>query len=436
MGTAWLLAVYGVPLLLGWALYRGSRRRKEDASRAALAATRASGITQPVSLHPVINPNRCVGCGACVRVCPQGDVLGVVAGQAELINPTHCIGHGRCAQSCPTDAITLAIGTEERGVDIPILDPHFQTSIPGIFVAGELGGMGLIRNAVEQGRQAIKAVSRLDGIGTGDGLDLVIVGAGPAGFASSLAAQELGLRYVTLEQDRFGGSIAHHPRGKIVVTEPVDLPLVGKVRIRETTKEWLLDFWDDVRRKHHLEIRELVKVESVQRMDDRFRVETSTDIFEPRAVLLAVGRRGTPRKLGVPGEDLAKVVYRLSNADQYAGRKVLVVGGGDSAVEAATALTRVEGCEPILSYRGKALSRPRVGTIEALVAKVEEGRAQVVLDSELVRIDHDSVELRTPSALRRIPNDAVIVCAGGELPKDFLRAAGVAIETASGVPLG
>lgn len=436
MDIAGLLAVYAVPLLLGWALYLRRRRRSESASRGALAATQASGITQPVSLHPVINPNRCMGCGACTRACPQGDVLGVVAGQAELINPTHCIGHGRCAESCPTDAITLAIGTDERGVDIPILDPHFQTSTPGIFVAGELGGMGLIRNAAEQGRRAIEAVARLDGIGRGDGLDLVIVGAGPAGFASSLAAQELGLRYVTLEQDQFGGSIAHHPRGKIVVTEPVDLPLVGKVRIRETTKEWLLGFWDDVRAEHALAIRELVKVESVQRAGERFRVETSGGVFEPRAVLLAVGRRGTPRKLGVSGEELAKVVYRLSDADQYAGQRVLVVGGGDSAVEAVTALAKVDGCRPVLSYRGKSLSRPRPATVDALGVEVKEGRAQVVFDSEVVRIEDQFVELRTPSAQRRIGNDVVIVCAGGELPKDFLRSAGVAMETANGVPLG
>jgi thioredoxin reductase/NAD-dependent dihydropyrimidine dehydrogenase PreA subunit len=436
MGNVSLLAVYGLPLLAGLVIYLRARRRKEVASRDALAAVQASGITQPVSLHPVINPNRCMGCGACTRACPQGDVLGVVAGQAELVNPTHCIGHGRCAASCPTDAITLVIGTEERGVDIPVLDPHFQTSTSGIYVAGELGGMGLIRNAAQQGRRAIESISHLDGIGLRSGFDVVIVGAGPAGFAASLAAQELGLRYVTLEQDQFGGSIAHHPRGKIVVTEPVDLPLIGKVSIRETTKEWLLDLWDDARRDHALQIREHVKVESIASVGDGFKVETGSETLETRAVLLAVGRRGTPRKLGVVGEERNKVVYRLTDAEQYAGKRVLVVGGGDSAVEAATALARVADCRPVLSYRGKTLSRPRPDTMAALAVEVKSNRAKVVLDSELLEVGDDFVELRTPSARRRIGNDAVIVCAGGELPKDFLRSAGVEVETANGVPLG
>ncbi len=435
MQNAWMLLLYALPLMAGSWLYTRRRARTEHDSRAALARTRDTGIVQPVSLHPVINPNRCMGCGACVRACPQGDVLGVVAGQAELINPTHCIGHGRCAASCPTDAIRLAIGTEERGVELPVLDEHFQTTTRGIFVAGELGGMGLIRNAVEQGCQAIRAVQRLEGSGRPDQLDVVIVGAGPAGFAASLAAQELGLRYVTLEQDVFGGAIAHHPRGKVVVTEPVTLPLVGKVRIRETDKDWLLGFWKQARQAHGLRIQERTRVEAIVPVAGGFEVEASGKAIATRAVLLAVGRRGTPRKLGVPGEEQSRVVYRLADADQYRGRRVLVVGGGDSALETAVALARVEGCSASLSYRGKEFARPRPGSVEALRTEKAAGRLQVLLGTEVAQIGSDFVELRSADGIRRLGSDAVIVCAGGELPSDFLRAAGVAIETAHGEPL-
>ena len=433
IGMFW---VYGLPLALVVGIYVLRAKRGESERRQALHAVRESAAAAPVSLHPVINPNRCMGCGACTRACPQGDVLGVVAGQAELINPTHCIGHGRCAESCPTDAITLAIGSEERGVDLPILDESFQTSTPGIFVAGELGGMGLIRNAVQQGREAMNAIAARARGGSGSMLDVVIVGAGPAGFAASLAAQGHGLRYLTLEQDVFGGSIAHHPRGKIIVTEPVDLPVVGKVRIRETSKEWLLGFWDEVRREHGLRIEERTHVEGIHPESGGFRIETTRGTHTARSVLLSVGRRGTPRKLGVPGEELAKVVYRLTDPAQYEGCRVLVVGGGDTAVEAVVALASVEGCRPILAYRGKALSRPRPRNIDALKRCVREKRARVALAAEVVHIALDSVDLRLADRTRREPNDAVIVCAGGELPRDFLDAAGVAIEVAHGVPVG
>jgi len=263
-------------------------------------------------------------------------------------------------------------------------------------------------------------------------LDVVIVGAGPAGFTASLAALERKLRFVTLEQESRGGTVAHYPRGKIVMTAPVKLPIVGKVRIRETTKEALLSFWQDIERRTGLPIHYSESVESVTAHGDGFLVRTSDDLYRTRSVLLAIGRRGTPRKLGVPGEDLPKVVYRLIDPEQYDGQQVLVVGGGDSALEAAAALSERPGTTVTLSYRGQALSRAREKNRERVRAAEAEKRLTILLESEVVRVDQAEIIIEQHAATRSLPNDIVIVCAGGILPTQFLKEIGVRVETKYG----
>jgi len=437
LGTDALLscAIYGIPLAGVLALHSRRRRRSERESRRTLERSRAAGLVEPASLHPVINPKRCFGCGACVRACPEGDVLGLVDGQSAVVNPSNCIGHGECQLACPAEAITLVLGTETRGVEIPVLGPDFQTNVPGIFVAGELGGMGLIRNAVVQGRQAIDGVRRLDGIGKGRRLDVVIVGAGPAGLAASLAAKRHGLRSVTLEQESLGGSVAHYPRGKIVMTSPVELPLFGRLAIRETTKEALLELWARVIRETGIRIRHEESVEAIARTPEGLQVKTSRSSYATRAVVLAIGRRGTPRKLGVPGEDASKVVYRLIDAEQYGGQRLLVVGGGDSALEAAAALAAVPRTEVTLVHRGEAFSAGRPRNREAVASAAVAGRLRVRMRSQVCELRPASVRLRGAAREEEIGNDAVIVCAGGLLPGAFLRSIGVDVETKHGTPL-
>ena len=196
----------------------------------------------------------CIGCNSCSEVCPEGDVIGIIEEKAALINPTDCIGHGACAEACPVDAITLVFGTEKRGVDIPYVNENFETNVPGIFIAGELGGMGLIRNAIEQGRQAMESICQKPGLGQGNDLDVVIIGAGPAGFSATLGAHANNLRYVTLEQESLGGTVSHFPRGKLVMTQPAELPIVGKVQFTEISKEQLLGFWHKVATKTAIKI--------------------------------------------------------------------------------------------------------------------------------------------------------------------------------------
>ena len=364
------LATYLSAILSIWLLYFLARKSRDAKSRSVHAAALEAGLALPTSLHPVIDPIRCLGCGACARVCPEGDVIGMVGGKAMLIEPSECIGHGACKSACPRDAITLVFGTAERGVDLPVVGPDFQTNVPGLFIAGELGGMGLIRNAIEQGRQAVTHIQQLTARRRSTGLDLVIVGAGPAGFAASLGAIAGKLRFVTLEQDSFGGTVAHFPRGKLVMTAPSVLPIVGRMPFKEVGKEKLLAFWRKAARTAGLEVNYGERVESVTATPTGgFTVTTTKATYTTRTVLLATGRRGTPRRLDVPGEDLEKVVYRVIDPAQYRGKHCLVVGGGDSALEAAASLAEEPGTRVTLAYRGPAFGRAKVSHRTAAVKK-------------------------------------------------------------------
>jgi len=422
------------PLAFGviGALYIALRKRAEARSRATKAAAEEAGLLEPASLHPKIDPVKCLGCGACTRVCPEGDILGMINGKAELVEPSHCIGHGACRTSCPCDAITLVFGTEKRGIDIPHVNPDFQTNVPGIFIAGELGGMGLIRNAIEQGRQAVDSIRKFERRGSANAYDVIIVGAGPAGFSASLAAMQHKLRYLTIEQDSFGGTVAHFPRGKLVMTAPATLPLIGKVKFKEISKEKLLKFWENAASKTRLKVNYGEQVESITRFDNEFEVRTTRASYRTSSVLLAIGRRGTPRKLEVEGEDQAKVVYRFIDPEQYRRQHVLVVGGGDSALEAATSIAEQPGTTVTLSHRSEAFSRAKVKNRERVETAEKSGRLKVLLQSKVKRVGRHDVEIEQKGERMKIKNDAIIVCAGGILPTAFLKSVGIEVETKYG----
>lgn len=411
-------------------LYLLLQGRKDRKNRKKMLEAEQAGLLEPASLHPVIDPNRCLGSGSCVLACPEGDVLGMIKRRAQLINPSHCIGHGACKSACPHDAITLVFGSAKRGVDIPTVSPNFETNVGGIFIAGELGGMGLIRNAVEQGRQAMEAIRKRRA--KGKKLDVVIIGAGPAGFSASLAAMQHKLRYVTVEQENLGGTVSHFPRGKVVMTQPVKLPIIGKVKFTETSKEKLLAFWQEVEQRTGVKINYRERMEDITPEGDGFVVTTNRGHYETRNVLLTIGRRGTPRKLGVPGEEQGKVVYRLIDAEQYRGQHVLVVGGGDAALEAACSIADEPGTTVTLSYRSESFSRAKEKNRERVNQAEAAGRLKVLLSSNVKEILQSSVRIDLGGKLDEFPNDAVIVCAGGILPTPFLKKIGIAVDTKFG----
>lgn len=423
--------IYLAPLALCVAWYGVRRFNLMRASRHAHTEAQEAGLTEPVSLHPIIDEAKCIGCGSCIKACPEMPahaVLGLIKGKASLVAPTSCIGHGACRTACPVDAISLVFGSARRGVDLPRVSPWFETNVPGVFVAGELGGMGLIRNAIEQGRQAVAQIVARRPRAKAGMLDLLIVGAGPAGFSASLAAMQAKLKFKTVEQESLGGCVFQYPRGKIVMTQPAELPLVGKFKLTLTSKEDLLKFWQEAQRRTGLVINCGERVDAVVRESDGFTVKTTKGEYRAASVLLAVGRRGTPRKLGVPGEDLSKVTYRLIEAEQYSGQRVLVVGGGDSALEAAASLAEASA-SVTLSYRGDAFQRAKQRNRQRIDAAIGAGQLQVLLKSEVKAITEERVAIVRDGRGIHLANDAVIVNAGGVLPTDFLKKIGIDVVT-------
>lgn len=434
MQENFLTYIYLVPVLAIVVWYMRRHHRLERKSMEALKAATEAGMLEPPTLHPAIDPKVCIGCGSCVAACPEQDahtVLGMIGKKAWLVGPTDCIGHGACKTACPVNAITLVFGTATRGIDIPVVKPNFETDVPGIFIAGELGGMGLIRNAIEQGRQAMQSVSKMLRSKHENQLDLVIIGAGPAGFSATLAAKVEQLKSVTIEQEFLGGTVAHFPRRKLVMTQPAELPIVGKTKFREVQKEELIDFWRGVERETGISINYEERVDAIAAVPGGtgYTVTTNKSTYDTRAVLLAIGRRGTPRQLGVPGEELPKVAYRLIDPEQYQHQHVLVVGGGDSALEAATSIAVEPGTTVTLSYRSGAFSRAKQKNRDKIEAMANEGRVEVLLNSNVKEILSDSVTITNGDATKTIKNDSVIVSAGGILPTAFLRKIGINVDT-------
>ena len=433
----WSAALLVAALIVLPYLWRFRRRIRKDRERKEEAS--ALGIDKPAAQFPYIDPTHCIGCGACVKACPEGDVLGIVGGTAVVVNGLRCVGHARCEEACPVGAITVGLGDLKSREDVPLLDEHHQTTVPGIYIVGELGGLSLVRNAVFQGRQVVEHIagphppgpplpspSPLPGEGGERPLDLVVVGAGPSGLSAGLTARAAGLSYVVLEREEsLGGSLLHYPRRKMVLTQPVELPPWGSLDREEYAKEALLDLFEGMVRDHSLEVRFGEPVQDIQREDGHFLVHSAKGAWRARAVVLALGRRGTPRKLGVPGEDLSQVMYRLIDAEGYQGRKLLVVGGGDSAAEAAIGLARQPGNEVTLSYRREKLVRLKKKNQDALDCLLAEGRVKPLFSSQPVEITPGSVRLKVGSETVEIANDYVFVVAGGVPPFDFLKQIGV-----------
>ncbi|ABC82437.1 NAD(P)-binding domain-containing protein [Anaeromyxobacter dehalogenans] len=424
LATLWIVSgsLASVGLLAGGHLGRRWARERRDA--AELEAKRARGQHLARSLHPVIDPNVCIGSLSCLRACPEGDILGIVDGAAKLVHADHCIGHGRCAAECPVGAIRLVFGTAERGVDLPEVDEFFESSRPGVHVVGELGGMGLIKNAIQQGLQVAERLAET----ASRQAPVAVVGAGPAGIATALGLKARGVPFRLLEQGTMGGSIAHYPRKKVAMTEPVDLPLVGRFGKRLISKEELLASWQRVLAKAGIAVEEGVKVTGLDGEDGRFELRTDRGTVQASKVVLAVGRRGTPRKLGVPGEEQEKVLYGLRDPEAFDGNRVLVVGGGDAALEAAIQLATESSAEVTLSYRGAELARCREANRARLQELAGARRVRLLLGSQVTAIRPRQVVLEVGGRAATLENDFVVVNVGGELPLELLSKAGVALR--------
>jgi thioredoxin reductase/ferredoxin len=408
------------------------RRRADRQARAKLAEAERLELNVPASLHPVIDPDVCIGSGSCVSACPEGKIIGLVDGVATLVNASKCIGHGKCAAECPVGAIRLVFGSAERGVELPEVDEFFETSRPGVHIVGELAGMGLIRNALVQGLQVAARFRATLGPQPRPGaVDVAIVGAGPAGIATAVGCRAAGLHFALLEQDTVGGTVAHYPRQKLVMTEPVDLPYYGRFGRPQLRKEDLVSSFHEVLQKADVRVFEQARVTGLEGERDNFVLHTSRGAVRARRVVLAIGRRGTPRRLGVPGEELPKVAYRLVDPRQYDGKRVLVVGGGDSALEAAIQLAEESRAEVAISYRRPEFARCRPLNKQRTDALLARGRVRALMSTEVLAVEPEAVTLNN-GVVQRLPNDYVIACLGGELPSEFLKGMGISIRKHTG----
>ena len=428
---SFLVAVVVIGGFLFLHLKREQKKAAETRAAAEKGKLRSDG---PQSQHPHIDSTACIGCATCTMVCPEGDVLGMVGGKAMIINGYKCIGHSLCADACPVGAITMVLAKPGVGGDLATLTPEYETTIKNLFIIGELGGLALIKNAVNQGRKCIDTIkARLASGKTAasahDVVDVLIVGAGPAGLTASLRAIELKMNYLTIEESEIGGTVAKYPRQKLVMTSPVEFPMYGKFNKVELPKENLMEFWMKVLKRADFKCRTGEKVENIQQgADGLFTVETAKGQYRTRYVVLAIGKTGSPRKLGVKGEELPKVMYRLIEADHYVNKRILVVGGGDSAVEAAMGLAHQVGNTVTLSYRQATFSRIKDRNAQRVQECIRNGKLKVLFNSNPVEFRQDSVVLEVNGVRQTLPNDFVWIFAGGEPPTTFLRKIGIGFE--------
>lgn len=387
------------------------RRIAHDRERKAEAA--ALGIDKPSAQFPFIDPAHCIGCGACVRACPEGDVLGIVGGTAVVVNGLRCVGHARCEVACPVGAITVGLGDMRSREDVPLLDEHYETTLPGVFIVGELGGLSLVKNAIAQGREVMRTIQKRGG------RDVIVIGAGPAGLAAAVEAVSLGLQCTVLEkEENLGGSLLHYPRRKMVLLQPVEVTSSLVLSKEQYSKETLLELFESLVAKHVLDVRFGTSVHSLQRDGDTLIVNGE---LRASNVVLALGRRGSPRKLGIPGEELPKVMYRLIDAESYRNQRILVVGGGDSAVEAAVGLSMQPGNIVTLSYRREKLVRIKKKNEDAFA----KAKINTIFNSQPLEITPTHVRMQTAGGVVELENDYVFVFAGGVPPFELLKKSGI-----------
>jgi thioredoxin reductase/Pyruvate/2-oxoacid:ferredoxin oxidoreductase delta subunit len=418
--------------VIAFFMWRYLKDQQQKDARARAAEEKGKLYSDgPKSQHPHIDTNYCIGCAACTMVCPEGDVLAMVGGKAAIVNGHKCIGHSHCADVCPVGAITMVMATPSMGAEMATLTPQYETSIKNLFIIGELGGLALIKNAVNQGRDCVDNISnRMSAFGPrrslSEVLDVLIVGAGPAGISASLRAAEKKLNYLTVDEGEMGGTVAKYPRQKLVMTSPVEFPMHGKFKKTELSKEDLIAFWNKVLQRADFKFSKGEKVEDIKKGEDGiFNVVTAKNQYFAHTVILALGKSGSPRKLGVKGEELPKVMYRLIEADHYINKRILVVGGGDSAIEAAMGLAHQVGNQVTLSYRKEAFSRIKERNAQRIQECLRKGKLKVIFNSIPVEFRQDAVVLEIQGKSQQLPNDFVWIFAGGEPPNAFLKKIGV-----------
>ncbi len=314
----------------------------------------------------------------------------------------------------------------------PILSKNLESNIPGLFIVGDLAGAPVIKLAMEQGYNVIEYIAGLPKPkgATGDVLDVLVIGAGAAGLNAALAAKEKGMSVLVLEKEKIANTIENFPEGKWVYAEPDTVPPKGKLWLDGAQKEDLINRWHQIVEENHLPVHTDEPALIIEKENEIFHITTPKGTYQSCRVILATGQRGNPRKLGVPGEEREFVYHRLYSPRKYKNEQILVVGGGNSAVEAA--LTLSEQNKVVLSYRGSEFRRIFKDNERQLNRAIAAGRIEVVFHSTVKEFGDRRAILTIDRGghreEREVPADHAFVLIGAELPVKFLKSIGIKLE--------
>jgi thioredoxin reductase (NADPH) len=428
--AALLVVLIGLPFV--WKEIRKKRRAGELAKRIIpVSSLTAADIAKIRSLHPqgkkmypAVNRAVCVGCGSCVQSCQEKDVLAVINGKSTLINPLACRCRGDCERNCVTGGLKLVEYGQKLKVRVPWTDENHESNIKGIYIVGSLTGAALIKEAINQGRIAVNHIMK--GAFPPDLPTVMVIGAGPAGLSAMLSCRKFGLPVICFEKDRTANTIRNFPKKKFVMAEPVEMPIVGPLWVGDASRERLLEAWEGILEKAGACIATGSRLEMIEKQGGRFQVTVSGKIHACDKVILALGNRGVPRKLGIPGEDGDNVFYNLLEADEFSGSAVTVIGAGDSAIEAALALQR-NGCRVTLLVRGDGFPKAKARNVERIGQALADGRIRVYYNSQPLAIGAGSITFASGGETHLEKADSVFVMAGGELPFALLEKIGIDI---------